>query len=581
MIFYTDFVYGSGPYTATSTSLKTNDCGTLAASVGYFAAVRCKLGAAITSVTPLSSTAAGRTVTTGATITLNGGHFSEQCQDRCQVLATPAGSDTAVPLTVTAWQDKAISVKLPANLAGLLTLKVSALTGADTIGIMVSTAASIAVSPASLQFTYTDGGTAPPAQTFQITNSGTGTLAWTATASATWLSLGSAAGTAASSVSVSVSPAGLSAGTYNGTVQISSAGVPNSPVSIPVTLTVTAVPALLVATPQAVTFQYLVGGAVPGAQDISISNGGGGTLSWTALSGAFWATLSAASGNAPGTVSISVNPANLGAGTYTTSVTIAAADGGISPVSVAVTLVVQGTQPAGTITAVVNAGSFQPGIASGAWISIFGANLSLRTYTLQASDIVNGALPTSLEGVSVAINGLAAYIDYISPSQINVLVPDDATLGSVQVQVITAQQASNNMTVQKTVFAPALLTLVGAYVAALHADYSLVGKANLLQGATTAPAKPGETILLYGVGFGPAIPAQAAGQVVGTAAPLANNVQVTMGGVVAVVNFAGLVQSGLYQFNVVVPSLPNGDAAVVATVGGVTTQAGVAVTIQR
>src|ERR1017187_5258911 len=333
--------------------------------------------------------------------------------------------------------------------------------------------------------------------------------------------------------------------------------------------------------PQTLTFQYTAGGAVPPAQDLSITNGGAGTLSWTASSGAWWAVLSATSGNAPGTLSISVNPANLAAGSYATAVTVAATDASVSPASIPVTLVVQGTQPAGTVTAVVNAGSFQPGIASGAWVAIFGANLSQSTYQWQAGDIVNGMLPTSLQGVSVTINGLPAYIDYISPSQINVLAPDDATVGPVQVQVIAAQQASNAVSAPKSQFAPALLTLGGTSVAALHTDYSLVGAPNLLPGAVTTPAKPGETILLYGVGFGPATPPQPSGQQVATAAPLANTVQIAIGGLAASVQYSGLVQSGLYQFNVTVPNLPSGDAKVVATIGGIATQTGVSLTVQQ
>jgi uncharacterized protein (TIGR03437 family) len=585
-IFYTDFVFGAGPFSATSSSLQTITCGTVAATVGYFVATRCKLGAAIFSVTPLSTTAQGRTVTAGTTVTLNGANFGAQCGG-CQVLATPAGGGAAQPLTVTSWQNQAISAKLPASLGGLLTLQVTTLSGLDSIGIMVTGAATIAVTPASLQFAYTAGGTVPSAQPVQIAIGGTGTLAWTAAASDPWLSLAAASGTAPGALFVSVSPAGLSAGAYNGTVQISAAGVANSPVSIAVTLTVTAAPATLVAAPQTLTFQYTAGGAVPAAQDISIANGGAETLSWLASGGAFWTVLSATSGDTPGTLSISVNPANLAAGTYTTAVTVTAADasgspiGSIAPASIAVTLVVQGTQPAGTVTAVLNAGSFHPGIASGAWVSIFGANLSQRTYTWQASDIVDGILPTSLQGVSVTINGLPAYIDYISPTQINVLAPDDATVGPVQVQVTTAQQTSNTVTAQKSPFAPAFLILGGTFVAALHADFSLVGAPNLLPGAVTTPAKPGEIILMYGVGFGGATPPQPSGQLVATAAPLANPVQISIGGVAASVQFAGLVQSGLYQFNVTVPNVPDGDATVAATIGGVPTQTGVALTVQR
>jgi uncharacterized protein (TIGR03437 family) len=118
-------------------------------------------------------------------------------------------------------------------------------------------------------------------------------------------------------------------------------------------------------------------------------------------------------------------------------------------------------------------------------------------------------------------------------------------------------------------------------VAAQHPDYSAVGAANLLPGATTTPAKPGETILLYGTGFGPTNPPLPTAQLVTTAEPLANPVQISIGGVTVTATFAGLVSPGVYQFNVPVPNLPNGDAAVLATIGGVATQTLVSVTVQQ
>jgi uncharacterized protein (TIGR03437 family) len=195
---------------------------------------------------------------------------------------------------------------------------------------------------------------------------------------------------------------------------------------------------------------------------------------------------------------------------------------------------------------------------------------------------VNGALPISLQGVSVTVNGLPAYVDYISPTQINALAPDDATLGPVPVQVTSASETSNAVTVQKSLFAPAFLTFDGTHVAALHADYSLVGAPNLLSGAATTPAQPGEIILIYGVGFGPTTPPQPSSQLVTTATPLANSVQVAIGGQAASVAFAGLAQgAGLYQFNVTVPNLANGDAALAAAIGGVSTQTEVLLTVQQ
>ena len=479
-IFYTDFASGTGTLMATSQSLHTINCGSLAQAPGYSWAARCKIGAAVFFVTPLASTS-GRLLSAGTTVTLNGGNLGSQCSG-CQVLAYPAGSSTAQALTVTSWTSSAISVKLPANLTGLLTLRLVASGGAaDTIGVMVTAPTTIAVTPASLEFAYTAGGAVPAALPIQIDNIGTGTatLSWTAKASDAWLSISPASGTAPTAASVSVSPAALSAGTYNGSIQLSAVGASNSPLSIAVTLTV-----------------------------------------------------------AP-------------------------------------------SQSAATITAVVNAGSYQPGIASGAWISIFGTDLSQSTYLWQAGDIVNGALPTSLQGVSVTVNGLPAYVDYISPTQINALVPDDDTVGPVPIQVTAPGAASNTVTVQKSLFAPAFPTFDGTHVAALHADYGLIGAPNLLPGAVTTPAQPGEIVLLYGVGFGPANPPQPSGQLVATATPLANPVQVSIGGVAASVAYAGLVGSGLYQFNVTVPDLPNGDAAVVATIGGVSTQTGVSLTVQR
>jgi uncharacterized protein (TIGR03437 family) len=586
-IFYDDLIAGTGAFAVTSASLGTVACpapATATVAPGYSSAVRCKIGANIDtigigptiSLLPLI-------VSAGSTITISGSDLSGQCVG-CQVVATPAGSTTGQILKVTSWTNTAISAILPATLTGLITIAVVAITGSDTIAIIAAAPnpSTIAAAPASLQFAYTTGGAVPSAQSIQITNSGSGTLAWTATASASWLSVSPASGTAPSTLSISISPARLAAGTYSGNIQITSSGASNTPLSVVVSLTVTPAPPSLAVAPQALAFNYTAGGAAPAAQSVSITNAGAGALSWTASTTDYWVAVSPASGSAPGTLSVSLNPANLAAGTYTTAVQITAAGATGSPASIAITLVVQGTQPAGNITAVANAGSFQPSVASATWVSIFGTNLSTVTYTWQASDFVNGLLPTSLQGVSVTINGLPAYIDYLSPTQINVLAPDDATTGPVQVQVTAAQQASNSVTVQKSQFAPAFFTIDnGAYVAALHADYTLVGSANLLPGVTTQPAQPGETILLYGTGFGPTNPALPTAQLVTTPAALANSVQVTVGGAAATVVFAGLVEPGLYQLNVTVPSLPNGDAAVVATIGGVSTQTGVSVTVQQ
>ena len=102
-----------------------------------------------------------------------------------------------------------------------------------------STNPTIGVSPTSLSFSATVGGSNPANQTVNITNTGGGTLNWSQTDDASWLTVTPASGTAPSTLTASVSISGLTAGTYNGTITVTAAGATNTPVSIPVTLTVT------------------------------------------------------------------------------------------------------------------------------------------------------------------------------------------------------------------------------------------------------------------------------------------------------------------------------------------------------
>lgn len=570
-VFYDEFIAGTGTFQAVSASLGSVTYGPLTLPIGHYSTQRAKFSPAISGVTPLLNTTAVL-VQSGGTIAISGVGFGQSCS-ACQVFASD------VPLQVSSWSDSGISAYLPGTFTGLVTIAVQAAAGSDAINIMAAQASAITVAPANVQFAYTIGGTIPASQSIEITNSGGGTLAWSATTNAPWLSVLPSSGTAPGTISVAVAPSGLSVGTYNGTVQISSAGASDSPVSISVALSVAARPATLTVSPQVLTFNYTVGSAAPAAQSVSVTNGGGGTLAWTASTSATWVGLSAASGTAPATLSVSVNPANLAAGSYPASVQITSVGATGSPVSVSVTLAIQAAPPAVNITAVADGASFQSDFASATWVSIFGTNLSQTTRGWQASDFVGALLPTSLSGVSVTINGLPAYVEYISPTQINVLAPDDSTLGPVQVQVTAPEGTSNSFTAQKQQLALAFFTIGGGYIAALHANYTLVGKPNLLPGVVTQPAKPGEIILVYATGFGPTNPPAPSAQLVATPAMLANSVQVTIGGAGASVGYAGLVEAGLYQLNVTVPNVPDGDAVVLAQIGNVQTQAGVLITV--
>jgi uncharacterized protein (TIGR03437 family) len=172
-----------------------------------------------------------------------------------------------------------------------------------------------------------------------------------------------------------------------------------------------------------------------------------------------------------------------------------------------------------------------------------------------------------LDGSSVTINGRPAYVEYISPTQINAIAPDDDTIGQVPVQVTTPQGASYAGTVLKQKLSPALFTYpfgTNTYAAAVHLDGTLVGPA----GPSSRPAAPGEEIEIYGTGFGATAPATPTGPLVSQPAPTALPVTMTIGGVSAEVHWAGLVSSGLYQLNVTIPNVAAGDQQVQATVSG-------------
>ncbi len=232
------------------------------------------------------------------------------------------------------------------------------------------------------------------------------------------------------------------------------------------------------------------------------------------------------------------------------------------------------------ITVVANATGEAPELAPNTWIEVKGANLGPDTRVWQGSDFVNNQLPTQLDGVSVMVNGQPAFVYYISPTQVNILSPLDTSQGSITVEVTNSVGTSGPVTVQLRPLSPGFFQFAGGYAAATHVDGSLLGPTTLYPGSTT-PAKPGETIALYANGFGPTTTLVVSGALTqsGNLVPLPT---VTIGGVNATVTFAGLVSVGEFQFNVVVPlNLPNGDAKVVATYNGYSSQANVLISVHN
>ncbi len=145
------------------------------------------------------------------------------------------------------------------------------------------------------------------------------------------------------------------------------------------------------------------------------------------------------------------------------------------------------------VTSVVNGASFQPGIAPGSWVTISGTQLSASTRTWRAAEIVNGRLPSALDGVSVTINDTPASVYYISPTQINVQAPSDSSTGPITVQVSNGSARSAAFTATLQPISPALFLWAGKYPVATHyPDNEDLGPVALFDGSpATKPAKPG------------------------------------------------------------------------------------------
>lgn len=232
------------------------------------------------------------------------------------------------------------------------------------------------------------------------------------------------------------------------------------------------------------------------------------------------------------------------------------------------------TARAPVITTVANAFGGGLSIAPNTWVTITGTNLSPNKRIWQDFDILNQRMPTSLDGVSVTMNGKNAYVYYISSNQLNVLTPPDLAAGPVQVQAFNNGSQSALFVVPAQQYSLSFFTFDGIHVSATHNDGTLLGPTGLYPGQST-PAKPNETIILYANGFGPTSTPATSGAVTQSGSlPVLPVVKIA--GIASSVQFAGLVSPGTFQFNVTVPaSAPAGDDTLTASYSGLPTQANV------
>lgn len=399
----------------------------------------------------------------------------------------------------------------------------------------------------------------------------------------TWLTVTPTSGTTPMAVTVTADPTGLRVGSYSGSIIVSSNGKRLQ--TTPVNLTVANTPTLTTSPPFLV-YRYSHGGSNPSPVNLYIGRFGA-DIPVTATPSDPWISVNPSTPSTSGPIAVTVNPAGLAAGIYQGSITLSASSGvgGALPPSkqVAVTLYVD--QPANPqIFSVPSGMSFLDSpIPPGMIFSIFGSDIgpSVPVNLVVQPD---GTISQSLGGVQVLVNGIPCPLIYVSSTQINAIAPYALyTKNTANIAVQYLGVLSDEVPVIVTPSMPGLFSYppTGSGPGAiLNQDMSVNTHAN--------PAARGSIISLFGGGDGQSAPQGIDGLVnsnqIGELPQPLLPVTVTIGGVSANVQYAGAAPtlvSGVIQVNVQIPAfLSSGDLPVVLTVGGVSSQSGLTVSVK-
>jgi hypothetical protein len=183
-----------------------------------------------------------------------------------------------------------------------------------------------------------------------IWNSGAGTLGWSVSDDAPWLTLTPTSGSSSGehdTVLASVDIAGMGTGNYSATVTIAAAGAANTPRTVAVSLILTETAAPVIAFgPASLSFSAVAGKANPANKALEIWNSGTGALDWSVSDDAAWLALTPTSGSSTGEhdeVTASVDIAGMSIGDYGATITITAAEATNTPRTVAVSLILTET----------------------------------------------------------------------------------------------------------------------------------------------------------------------------------------------------------------------------------------------
>lgn len=206
-------------------------------------------------------------------------------------------------------------------------------------------------------------------------------------------------------------------------------------------------------------------------------------------------------------------------------------------------------------------------VAPGSWVVMYGVNLATTLSQVWNNSFNGNTAPENLFGTTATVAGVPAYVNFVSPGQANIQVPTGIPTGPQPLVVTTAGGSSTAYTInvnaeQPGMLAPSAFVINNnQYVVALFSDNRTYALPVNVPGVLTRRAKPGDVLIMYGIGFGPVTPNYNAGQIVTQANTLQSRVQIAFGGVQAQIAYQGLTPSivGLYQFNVTVPNVAASD----------------------
>ena len=535
------------------------------------------------------------------------------------VVQNGASTPQALPVTIQPGS-------LPINTySGSITISSSKLPSSPQIipvTLTIIPSITVSLSSTSLSFQQALGGPVPTMQQVTLTSSASGATFETSVPSnlvCSWLQVSPSSGVASGAVTFKVLQNSLTQNSYVCPVLFTFLNSATPPVTVNATLTVGAAQTLTAA-PASLTFTYQLTQSAPGVQQLTLTSTGG-LVTFTAAEATMapWLTINPTSGSTGSSgstpINVSINPAAItpapqAGAVLSDAITISAPGVLATPLEVPITLNITAAPAPSPVTvrtsAVLNGFG---AIAPGELITIQGANLGPPCSGLPQCisngvqfSVTNGMVSSTLAGVEVLFDTIPGTPTFVSPTQINVIVPWEIA-GRVSTNMVVSYSGalSTALPLQVASVMPGIFTqnATGAGQAAALNLSSPISVYNGPAGGTyfgnpnipTAPAPHGTTIVLILTGGGVTNPASVTGSINPDAAvplknwtPTSGTVTATIGGQPATVIYAGAAPTlitGVVQINLGIPLGVSGPALpVVITIDGQQTQTTATIAVQ-